>query len=40
MILTYSGLLNRYLETDSDDVQGYTDHFMEYLDMIISLATK
>lgn len=40
MILTYSGLLNKYLETDSNDVQGYTDQFMEYLDMIISLATE
>jgi len=40
MILTYSGLLNKYLETDSRDVQGYTDQFMEYLDMIISLGLK
>lgn len=40
MILTYNGLLNRYLETDSDDVEGYTDQFMEYLDMIISLGKK
>jgi len=39
MILTYSGLLNKYLETDSHDVHGYTNQFMEYLDMIISLAT-
>ncbi len=38
MILTYSGLLNRYLETESKDVQSYTDKFMEYLDMIISLG--
>ncbi len=38
MILTYSGLLNKYLETDSQDVQGYTNQFMEYLDMIISLG--
>lgn len=40
MILTYSGLLNKYLETDSDDVEGYTEQFMEYLDMIISLGLK
>lgn len=40
MILTYSGMLNRYLETDSDDVQGYTNQFMEYLDMILSLGIK
>ena len=40
MILTYSGLLNKYLETDSNDVQEYTNQFMEYLDMIISLGTK
>lgn len=40
MILTYSGLLNRYLETDSNDVQGYTDQFMEYLDMILKLGLK
>jgi len=40
MILTYSGLLNKYLETDSDDIQGYTDKFMEYLDMIISLGLE
>lgn len=38
MILTYSGLLNRYLETESKDVQLYTDKFMEYLDMIIELG--
>ncbi len=38
MILTYSGLLNRYLETESKDVQLYTDKFMEYLDMIIKLG--
>ncbi len=39
MILTYSGLLNRYLETESKDVQGYTDRFMMYLDMIIKLGS-
>jgi len=40
MILTYSGLLNRCIETDSNDVQGYTDKFMEYLDMIIQLGLE
>ncbi|MFZ7131166.1 MAG: TetR/AcrR family transcriptional regulator [Eubacteriales bacterium] len=40
MILTYSGLLNKYLETDSNDVEGYTEDFMEYLDMIIEIGLK
>lgn len=38
MILTYSGLLNKYRETESKEVKLYTDKFMEYLDMIIKLG--
>jgi len=40
MILTFRGLLNRYLETDSKDIQSYTDQFMDYLDILLSLELE
>lgn len=40
MILTFRGLLNRYLETGSNDYEDYTDSFMEYLDILLTLELK
>ena len=40
MILTFRGLLNRYLETGSTDYVGYTESFMEYLDILLTLELK
>lgn len=40
MILTFRGLLDMFLETKSKDIQGYTDHFMKYLDILLTLELK
>ena len=40
MILTFRGLLNKYLETGSKDYTGYTEKFMEYLDILLTLELK
>jgi len=40
MILTFRGLLNKYLETASNDYVGYTESFMEYLDILLTLELK
>lgn len=40
MILTFRGLLNKYLEIDSKDVDEYTEQFMEYLDILLTLELK
>lgn len=39
-IITFRGLLNKYIELGSDDIEGYTDRFMNYLDILLKLELK
>lgn len=37
MIITFRGLLNRYIETESTDIEQYTEKYMQYLDILLRL---
>jgi len=40
MILTFRGILDKYLETGSEDIEGYTEEYMAYLDILLTLELK